>query len=101
MQLRRTPITIPTGRSFDVPDLLMLRAWADFHDLRMTIDLDVCAEGDEFEELLGVYDKDRAFRRWMLWRSNEGIVVQPAMSQTMLFDTMGDVLEVLIPSTSP
>jgi hypothetical protein len=98
VQLRRTPATIPTGLSFDIPDLVMLRGWAEFHDLRMAIELDVCADGDEYEELLGLYDKDRAFRRWMIWRSRDGIVVQPAMGRRMLFDFMGDALEVLMPT---
>jgi hypothetical protein len=97
LQLPRTFVTTPTGLSFDVPDLLMLQGWAAFHDLRMTIELDLCVEGDEYEELLGLYDANRAFRRWMIWRSCDGIVVQPAMGRTMLFDTMADVLEILIP----
>ncbi len=97
MHLRRIPARIPTGLSFNIPDLLMLQGWADFHDLRMAIDLDVCADGDEYEELLGLYDKRRVFRRWMIWRSCDGIVVQPAMGRRMLFDVMGDALEFLIP----
>jgi hypothetical protein len=97
VELRRTPARMPTGLSFDIPDLLMLRGWADFHDLRMAIELDVCAEDDVYEELLALYEKDRAFRRWMIWRSCDGIVVQPAMGRTMLFDLMEDALEVLIP----
>lgn len=98
MQLPRTFVKIPTGLSFDIPDLLMLQGWADFHDLRMAIELDVCAEGDEYEELLGLYDKTRSFRRWLIWRSFEGIVVQPAMGRPMLFDFMADALEFLIPA---
>ncbi len=98
MQLPRTSAKLPTGLSFDIPDLLMLQGWADFHDLRMAIELDVCAEGDEYEELLGLYDKTRAFRRWMIWRSSDGIVVQPTMGRTMLFDFMADALEILIPA---
>jgi hypothetical protein len=98
VQLRPTPIKIPTGLSFAIPDLLMLQGWADFHDLRLAIDLDVCADGDEYEELLGIYDRDRAFCRWMIWRSCDGIVVQPTMGRQMLFDFMGDALEFLIPS---
>jgi hypothetical protein len=97
MQLPRTSVKVPTGLSFEIPDLLMLRGWSDFHDLRMTIELDVCAEGDEYEELLGLYDRTRAFRRWMIWRSCDGLVVQPAMGRTMMFDHMADVLEILIP----
>ncbi len=99
MRLRRLPARLPTGLSFAIPDLLMLRAWVDFHDLHMSIDLDVCAEGDEYEELLGLYDKDWSVRHWMLWRSCHGIVVQPAAERSMLFDCMGDVLEHLIPSS--
>ncbi len=98
MQLPRASLRVPTGFSFDVPDLLMMRAWADFHELRMGIDLDVCADGEEYEELLGIYDKDRAFRRWMIWRSCEGIMVQPAMGRRMSFDFMADALELMIPS---
>jgi hypothetical protein len=100
VQLPRTFIKAPTGLSFEVPDLLMLQGWADFHDLRMTIDLDVCADGDEYEELIGLYDKTRTFRRWMIWRSCEGIIVQPGMGRTMLFDVMADALETLIPACS-
>jgi hypothetical protein len=98
MQLPRTSISLPTGLSFDIPDLVMLQGWSDFHNLRLAIDLDVCADGDEYEEFLGLYDRARAFRRWMIWRSCDGIVVQPAMGRTMLFDCMADALEILIPA---
>lgn len=98
MQVPRTFSRLPTGLAFDIPDLLMLQAWADFHELRMAIELDVCADGDEYEELLGLYDRTRAFRRWMVWRSCDGIVVQPAMGHMMLFDAMADALEALIPA---
>jgi hypothetical protein len=99
MQLPRTSVKIPTGLSFDVPDLLMLQGWSDFHDFRMAIDLDVCAEGDEFEELLGIYENTCAFRRWMIWRSCDGIMVQPTMGRTMIFDSMSDALDSMIPAT--
>jgi hypothetical protein len=98
MQLPRTTVKMPTGFSFDIPDLLLLQAWADFHDLRMAIDLDVCADGDQYEELLGLFDRTSAFRRWMIWRSGDGIVVQPTMGRAMLFDHMADVLDLLIPA---
>jgi hypothetical protein len=98
MQLPRASVRPPTGLSFDVADLVMLRGWSEYHDLRLTIELDVCADGDEYEEMLALYDRDCAFRRWMIWRSGDGIVVQPMMGRTMLFDTMADALEILIPT---
>ena len=75
MRLPRASVRPPTGLSFDVADLVMLRGWSEYHDLRMTIELDACADGDEYEELLALYDRDCAFRRWMIWRSGDGIVV--------------------------
>lgn len=98
MQLRPTTPKPPAGFSFDLPDLLMLQAWADFHDLRMAIELDVCAEGDEYEELVGLYDRTDTLCRWTMWRSGDGFVVQPTQARVMLFDRMADVLELLIPA---
>jgi hypothetical protein len=98
MRLPRLAIRLPTGFSFDIADLVMLQAWSDLHGLRMAIDLDVCADGDEYEEILGLYDRTRASCRWMIWRSCDGIVVQPSLGRTMLFDGMADALEGLIPA---
>jgi hypothetical protein len=98
MQLPRVSVKVPTGLSFEVPDLVMLKGWSEYHELRMAIELDVCADGDEYEELLGLYEQTSAFRRWMIWRSCDGIVVQPTMGRTMLFDCMADALEILIPA---
>ncbi len=98
MPLPLASAPLPAGLSFAVPDLLILQAWSDFHALRMTIELDVCAGGDEYEEIVGLYDKDRAFRRWTVWRSAGAIVVQPAMGRQRRFDTMAEALDRLIPA---
>jgi hypothetical protein len=97
LHLPRTFVTMPTGLAFEVPDLLRLRGWADGHALRMTIELDFSVDGDEYEEVLGLYERDCAFRRWLIWRSGEGIVVQPSMGGAIVLDTMTDVLDILMP----
>ena len=98
VQLPPTIVQTPTGLSFDIPDLLMIQAWADFHNLRMVIELDVAAGGDEYEELLGLYYGASEYRRWMIWRSADGIVVQPMMGRPMHFLALSDALEHLIPA---
>ena len=98
MQLPRVTIKTPTGLSFAIPDLLMVQAWADFHDLAVAIELDAAADGDEYEEIIGLSHIRSTFRRWMIWRSCDGIVVQPLMGRPMLFDSMADALELLIPA---
>ena len=98
MQLPRSTVKRPVGFSFEIPDLLLVSGWTDFHNLRLAIELDVCADGDEYEELLGVYERNETFRRWMIWRSCDAIVVQPTMGRPRLFDSVADALEMLIPS---
>jgi hypothetical protein len=97
VQLPPTFVKTPTGLSFDIPDLLLLQGWAHFHDLRMTVELDLCVDGEEYEELLGLYDANRAFRRWLIWRSCDAIVVQPTMGRAMRFNCMSEALATLIP----
>ena len=98
MHLPHTTLPVPTGLSFEVPDLLMLRAWAEFHDLRMTIDLDTFTGTEEYEEIVNLSEAGSPHHRWMIWRSADGIVVQPRLGRPMLFDMMADALDLLIPA---
>lgn len=98
MSLPRTAVTIPTGLSFEVPDLLMLRAWAEYHELTMTMDLDTFTGTEEYEEIVNLSEPGSPHHRWMIWRSADGIVVQPRLGRAMLFDVMADALDLLIPA---
>jgi hypothetical protein len=71
----------------------MAQAWADYHGLRMVIELDSHTETEEYEEMLAFYPPNSAFRRWMMWRAESGIVVQPMMGRTRRFARMADALE--------
>jgi hypothetical protein len=97
VQLRRASVRMSTGLSFEVCDLLLAKAWADFHDLRMEVELDCAADGEEYEEMVGLFARQTGFRRWMVWRSCDGIVVQPMVGRPMLFDSLAEALEGLIP----
>jgi hypothetical protein len=88
----------PTGLSFELADLLLAQAWSEFHELRMSIELDYYAEGDEFEEVLEFYTPNSVFRRWMIWRASDGIVVQPMMGRPLHFLALSEALEHLIPA---
>jgi hypothetical protein len=99
VQLPRTSMQTPTGLSFDVPDLMMVQAWADYHNLRMGIDLGATSDSDEFEEMLRLSYGTSEHPRWTMWRSADGIVVQPTMGRPMMFDRMSVALEVLIPAS--
>ncbi len=89
---------MPTGLSFDVPDLMLMQAWSEFHELRMEVELDCCIEGDEYEEMVALFTLASGFRRWMIWRSCDGIIVQPMVGRPMLFDKLTEALDLLIPA---
>jgi hypothetical protein len=93
--LRITPIP-PTGLSFDVSDLILLQGWAEFHDVRMVVELDHWVEGEEYEEVVGFYTKDSALRRWILWRSTSAIIVQPLIGRASRFCSVAEALESLM-----
>jgi hypothetical protein len=93
----------PTQQSeataFKIPDLMLLGAWSEFHDMRMAIDLAHCMDGAERDEVI-VLSEQRSSLHWMLWRSADGIVVQPMLGMECQFDTISDALE-SVRSTEP
>ena len=96
MEMLRTIPTPPTGLSFDISDLILLQGWAEFHDVRMVVELDHWVEGDEYEEVVGFYTKDSPLRRWILWRSSSEVIVQPLIGRGRHFGSVADALESMI-----
>jgi hypothetical protein len=90
----------PMGLAFEIPDLMLLQGWADFHDIQMTVELDHCVEGEEYEEVIAFYARESQLRRWIIWRAADGIVVQPLIGRSRRFGTVADALETLVPARS-
>ena len=78
------------GIAFDTDDLALLQAWADIHGMRMAVELDHCVDGREYEEIVVIYAKSSRHRRWNLWRSWDGVVVQPFIGRSMRFASVTD-----------
>jgi hypothetical protein len=97
MEAPKITPTAPKGLAFTIADLMLLQGWAEFHDLRMVIELDHCVEGEEYEEVAAVYAKDSALRRWIIWRNIGEIVVQPLIGRSRRFGAVSDALDGLIP----
>ncbi len=89
---------LPMGLAFELPDLVMVQGWSEYHDLRMVVELDYSAEGEEYEEVLALYPQDSSFRRWMMWRGACDVVVQPMMGRAAHFGSVAEALEHLIPA---
>jgi hypothetical protein len=98
--MNRSPwlTALPMGLAFELADLVMVQGWSEFHSLRMVVELDYTAEGEEYEEVLALYPRDSAFRRWMVWRGANDVVVQPMMGRASRYASVAEALEHLIPS---
>jgi hypothetical protein len=98
MHTPETRPNTPTGLAFEIGDLVLLQGWADYHDVQMTVELDHCVEGEEYEEVVAFYAKGSRLRRWILWRTANDVVVQPLIGRSCRFGSVVDALESLIPA---
>jgi hypothetical protein len=86
-----------TGFVFELADFATILGWSEARNLRMVAELDYCANGEGYEEVLAFYARNCAFRRWMMCRTREDIVVQPTIGHTTSFASVAEALEYLTP----
>lgn len=96
MEMLRIASKPPVGLAFEIADLILLQGWAEFHNIRMVVELDNCMQDEVYEEVVAFYDADCSLRRWNLWRSTRGIVVQPLYGRTCHFGSVSDALDNLL-----
>jgi hypothetical protein len=80
-----------SGRCFAVPDLLIAQAWAEYHGLTLTIELDRVIDGVLCEEVL-CFAIPR-FRSWTMWRRAADVVAFPDSGLPIRFASLPDALE--------
>src|ERR1039458_4700561 len=92
MNVGNPSLTLPTGYSFEISDLLMARDWSEYHDLHMWVELDYCADDRVYEEVLAFYPRDGEYRRWIMWNTGREVVVQPLLGRAVRFNSMAQAL---------
>ena len=80
-----------SGCSFELPDLLIAQAWAEYHGLSFSIELDRMIDGVVCEEVL-CFAIPR-FRSWTVWRSGADVIAFPDSGLTIRFASLPDALE--------
>jgi hypothetical protein len=85
---------IPAGLAFEVADLILLQSWAEFHELRMNVELDYCDADGEYEEMVAIYAGGNHVVRWLLWRAGE-IIVQPMIGRRIRCPSVAKAIEIL------
>jgi len=98
MDLPFTKPTPPKGLAFEIPDLVLLQGWANFHDIRIAVELDHWVDGEEYEEVVAAYPQDSRLRRWIMWRAANEVVVQPLIGRGRRFASVAQALAALMPA---
>ncbi|HJS85188.1 MAG TPA: hypothetical protein VJ779_06980 [Acetobacteraceae bacterium] len=88
----------PFGIAFSVPELLILRGWAEYHAIRVVVELDHCVDGAEYEEVIALYPAGSSLRQWTLWRSREAVVVEPRHGRAFKATCISELVQVLMPA---
>lgn len=97
LDLMVKPIERQTGRAFPTSDLLLLRAWSEFHGLTMRIDLDHETAGVACEEAVQLTEPE-GDAGWLLWRDGERIALRPEGRPTACFASVPDALHTVMPA---
>lgn len=85
------------GIAFTIPELLLVTAWAEFHNLRLSIELDWHVDQTEYEEVITLALPGRTSAHCLLWRATDGIVVQPMVGRAMRYGTISNALDAICP----
>src|SRR5690348_4611141 len=81
---------------FEVWQLTVLRAWSEYHDLQMAIDLAGQVDGVECEELVILRARNTG-NCWTLWRTTDAIMLRSNCAPVSQFDLLADALAAIAP----
>lgn len=85
------------GLSFSIADLVLIRAWSEARDLDMAVRLDHGAEAEEFEEVLTLYTVAGRACRFIMWRDEEGVFVQPLIGRIKRYASVPEAITAMTP----
>lgn len=89
------------GIAFTVPELMLLSGWAEYHAIRLVIELDNCIDGAEYEEVVALYPEGSPIRQWTLWRAPDAVIVEAMQGEGFRAGCICDVLDQLMPASAP
>jgi hypothetical protein len=96
-----TQPVVRKGLSFEIADLILSKAWADFHNLRMVVRLDHGTHCEEYEEVIAFHARMDWPCQLIMWRSAKCAFVQPSIGRIHRYRSVAAVLESLTMKPRP
>ncbi len=89
------------GISFGIADLMVFAAWSEAYGVQMMVRLDHASETEEYEEVLAFHPEPGGPCRWMIWRDEQAVFVQPLLGRTRRFASVTDAIGAFVPGGEP
>jgi len=83
----------PKGLAFEIEDLVLVRDWAERHDIRFTVRLDHGSEDEEFDEVIALHTDASLYCNLIIWRNLDSVFVQPLVGRSLQYDSVRRALE--------
>ena len=88
------------GISFSIPDLLLIGSWSEACGVHMAVRLDHGSETEEYEEVLAFHPEMGGPCRWIIWRDEDAVFVQPLLGRTQRYGSVAEAIEAFVPRQS-
>lgn len=85
------------GICFDIADLLLIGDWSQACGLRMVVRPDYGSKAGEYEEVLAFHPAMGGPSRWMMWRDEAAVFVQPLPGRPWRHGCISEAIEALTP----
>jgi len=85
----------PAGIAFEIGELLLLRAWAEWRGLHMAIALDHVGHDGEYEEMIRLYPDGTRLPELTFWRTVGAVVAVSMFGAPERFRSISAALESL------
>jgi hypothetical protein len=97
---RQSAISATPGETtFSLADLILIKAWADSHDIRMAVCLDPqSADCQGCDEVVAFEADIAALDQLMMWRTGESVHILPLIGQSLRCASVAQALEHLLPA---
>jgi len=81
---------------FAVSELIFIRSWAEFHNLRVSAECDSFWDGGTLDEVIALYPADSPCRRWTLLRHTDAIETRHLFGERRILRSVPEALDSMI-----
>jgi hypothetical protein len=96
VQRRSGALASPLGTTFAVSELILIRSWAEFHNLLVRIELENCGGIETLAEAIALCPAGSPFRRGTVRRHTDTVEIQHLSGERQIVRSVPEALDCII-----